>query len=265
MDAVPAAGRFADRERIAANAAGLVDQRRGSGPADVVQGGLMQRREDALEGIVEVHAVCPFLRLSAVLRPARSRDPPPGARSAVRRPALRALITWVPASPMPRDRRGRAAESGGNAAPWTPVGFSDRRNWEFLLARPVCSPVHYPSISAPARKKEMPSCARIMRARHDMVTRRDRRATATEASRCLRLRDLRRPHAARARLVARLVAARPARPAARNAAPNPAARLPRRRCRTGFRVRRSAKDLVSFRALEQALRNTALGRDGPPG
>ena len=38
----------------------------------------------------------------------------------------------------------------------------------------------------------------------------------------------------------------------------------RYRYRSGFVARRSAEDLPPFRALEQAVRDTALGRDGPP-
>ena len=38
----------------------------------------------------------------------------------------------------------------------------------------------------------------------------------------------------------------------------------RYRYRSGFVARRSAEDLAPFRALEQAVRDTALGRDGPP-
>ena len=38
----------------------------------------------------------------------------------------------------------------------------------------------------------------------------------------------------------------------------------RYRYRTGFVARRAAKDLAPFRALEQAVRDTALGRDGSP-
>ncbi len=101
MDAVLAAGTLADRQGIAADAAGLVDQGRGGGPAGIVEGGLVQRLEAALERIVQVHAVCPFRRLSAVRRRARvpqvrSRNLPPGVRSAVRLPALRALIARFP-------------------------------------------------------------------------------------------------------------------------------------------------------------------------
>ena len=36
----------------------------------------------------------------------------------------------------------------------------------------------------------------------------------------------------------------------------------RYRYRTGFVARRSAEDLPPFRALEEAVRDTALGRDG---
>ena len=38
----------------------------------------------------------------------------------------------------------------------------------------------------------------------------------------------------------------------------------RYRYRTGFVARRAAEDLAPFRALEQAVRETALGRDGSP-
>ena len=38
----------------------------------------------------------------------------------------------------------------------------------------------------------------------------------------------------------------------------------RYRYRSGFVARRSAEDLPPFRALEQTVRDTALGRDGPP-
>ena len=38
-------------------------------------------------------------------------------------------------------------------------------------------------------------------------------------------------------------------------------RIGRFRYRTGFVARRAAKDLLPFRALEQAVRDTALGRD----
>ena len=38
----------------------------------------------------------------------------------------------------------------------------------------------------------------------------------------------------------------------------------RYRYRSGFVARRSAEDLPPFRALEEAVRDTALGRDGPP-
>ena len=38
----------------------------------------------------------------------------------------------------------------------------------------------------------------------------------------------------------------------------------RYRYRTGFVARRAAEDLAPFRALEQAVRDTALGRDDSP-
>lgn len=55
MDAVSAGGPFADHQSMARGAAGLVDQGSRGWSAGVVDSGLVQRREDALEGIVRVH------------------------------------------------------------------------------------------------------------------------------------------------------------------------------------------------------------------
>ena len=50
---------FADPQSAAHRAAGLLDQGAGGWPAGVVEGGLVQRRKDALEGVVRVHAPSP--------------------------------------------------------------------------------------------------------------------------------------------------------------------------------------------------------------
>ena len=92
MDAVPAAGPFADREGVARGAAGLVDQRRGGGPTGVIESRLVQRREDALEGIVRVHGAS-FFRVSARARPQGMRS-----RSQVGTPPLGSswILQWRP-------------------------------------------------------------------------------------------------------------------------------------------------------------------------
>ena len=110
------AGPFADHKAAAPGAAGLVDQGARRRPAGVVEHGLVQRREDALEGIVRIHAVCPFRRLSAVGRraraaQARSREWLPGLRSAVRLSTLRAFIARLSAFPLRRASEGDASRN----------------------------------------------------------------------------------------------------------------------------------------------------------
>ena len=84
VDAVLAAGPFADRERVARGAAGLVDQGRGCRPAGVVESGLVQQPEAALESVIQVHSAS-FPRVSARALPKGMRfrsqvgAPPPGA------------------------------------------------------------------------------------------------------------------------------------------------------------------------------------------
>ena len=46
---------FTDHEAIACDAAGLVDQGRGGRPADLVEHGVVQRRQDPLKGVLVVH------------------------------------------------------------------------------------------------------------------------------------------------------------------------------------------------------------------
>ena len=52
-DVVPRA--FTDHEAIACQAAGVVDQGRGGRPAGLVEHGIVQRRQDALKGVLVVH------------------------------------------------------------------------------------------------------------------------------------------------------------------------------------------------------------------
>ena len=49
---------FADHQRIAHGAAGLIDQSGSGGPVGVVKSSLMQCREDAIEAIQWIHHTC---------------------------------------------------------------------------------------------------------------------------------------------------------------------------------------------------------------
>ena len=69
---------FTDRQHVALGADGLLDQGRGGGPAGVVEGGFVQGSEDALEGVVRVHAAS---RAAPV--PARANRQPDGLRMAL--------------------------------------------------------------------------------------------------------------------------------------------------------------------------------------
>ena len=56
---------FADDEGVPVGADGLLHQRRGGGPAGVVEGGLVQRPEDLPDGIPRGHTASPRRRVPA--------------------------------------------------------------------------------------------------------------------------------------------------------------------------------------------------------
>ena len=87
VDAHLVAEPFADRQHVARSADGLLDQGRGGGPPGFVERGLMQQRQDALEGVVPIRSCRHCRRPPLSVAPVRA-DREPDRRRPARRPAV---------------------------------------------------------------------------------------------------------------------------------------------------------------------------------